>query len=75
MIPATVFFVMTAVCPQVQIVNSTSTWNEIDTKNYTAAKGACSRQFTDAPCLMTFIKTEENVYKATCGEALENHSL
>jgi hypothetical protein len=54
-------------CPEPVIINNTSEWNEVDEKSYQIATSRCAEHYPDAPCLKSFYKTEENVYRALCG--------
>lgn len=54
-------------CPETKVVNRTNEWNETDQRSLGFAHERCEAHFPDSPCLKTFEKREENVYRATCG--------
>jgi len=64
----TAFFTFGLVCSRPKIHNNTDEWNKIDDDTYRSVVVRCQVHFPEAPCLKNFIKTEENVYHAVCGE-------
>jgi len=54
-------------CAFAVIINYTSTWIEIDNINMRAATKRCKIYYPKSPCLVKFIKKEEQVYHAICG--------
>jgi hypothetical protein len=66
-----VFFIATAVlCPKTKIVNHTDFWNATDRQSLVAATKRCGEIYEKSPCLTQFIKIEENLYQAVCGEPI-----
>ncbi len=55
------------VCMQPNIINKTKTWNDLDQQTLKRAQVRCQELYSDAPCLKTFIKKEELLYNAICG--------
>lgn len=57
-------------CPTPVIENRVQTWTENDQWNYETAIKRCPTKFPEAPCLKLFIKKEDYLYEAICGEKL-----
>lgn len=55
-------------CPKTTIINHTKIWTEQDQKTLKGAEKRCGELYEDSPCLKTFIKKEELLYNAVCGE-------
>ena len=68
MLIETVFFTYSAMCVRPKITNPTDEWNKADDDSYRSATARCVVHYPEAPCLKNFIKVEENVYRAICGE-------
>jgi hypothetical protein len=55
-------------CPKVVAVNiSGLPWEAIDSENMKVAGIRCGQKFSDAPCLVQFVKVEKQMYRAICG--------
>ena len=61
------FAVWASDCPETKIINHTQEWNDIDRRSLKSAKKRCKIHYPDSPCVKIFEKTEENVYRVTCG--------
>lgn len=56
-------------CPDTQIINQTKfPWNDFDQQTLNYCKKKCKIEYSDAPCLKKFYKTDELNYFALCGE-------
>ena len=70
MIPQLAFTIVTAfTCPNVTVVNKTSTWGARDDEAMETAKKRCPEVYIKAPCLKIFTKEEDGVYRAICGNS------
>lgn len=58
-------------CQKVQITNLTKTWNKNDQESLELATRRCPEIYPEAPCLKYFIKKEDMLYNAICGELSE----
>jgi len=56
------------VCGVPTVINKTEVWSDHDKYILNTAKQRCGEKFPEAPCLTTFVKKEELVYWAICGE-------
>lgn len=54
-------------CAATLIVNQTDTWTAVDRKAVEVAAKRCVQLYPDAPCLVKFVKLEEQRYNAYCG--------
>ena len=64
----TLIFISAILCSSPEVVNWTSSWNEIDKMSLESATNRCSQIYKEeAPCLKLFFKTDENSYRAICG--------
>lgn len=55
-------------CPSVKLINwSDESWTKEDMKSKRSAQKTCKKVYKDAPCLITFIKTEPQAFRAICG--------
>jgi hypothetical protein len=55
------------VCLMTMFINMTTTFNQQDAKAFTSAQNRC-KVLTGEPCLRSFQKREDGVYRAFCGE-------
>lgn len=55
-------------CPAPTIINKTNTWSNFDTETLNRATKRCPEIF-EGTCLKTFIKKEELLYNAICGNS------
>jgi hypothetical protein len=68
MIPGALALSLAMNCAPTVLDNRTEVWSVTDQKSATSASERCSVYYEDSPCLVRFTKTEENVYRAICGE-------
>lgn len=68
MILETAFFTFGMACARPKITNPSGEWTKADDDSYRSAVIRCVVHFPEAPCLKNFIKIEENIYHAVCGE-------
>lgn len=54
-------------CNPTEILNYTDKWIYIDQESLDYGKKRCVQIYPDSPCLIKFIKKEENTYSAICG--------
>ncbi len=56
-------------CPKVQIiaVNGATWGNKMDKMNLDTATNRCAQLYKNSPCLVSFMKLEDNRYHAVCG--------
>lgn len=54
-------------CQTTVVVNRTSRWGTDDERVLQRAQRRCKEIWSDAPCLKTFDKLDENRYTAKCG--------
>lgn len=55
-------------CPEVHMINTSGeAWTSDDYDNIEAAKIRCGELYSDAPCLVKFVKYDIRSYRATCG--------
>jgi hypothetical protein len=56
-------------CPKTSTINiSGLPWNKDDSENRKHAQMRCGQKFPDAPCLITLVKVDEQIYRAICGD-------
>lgn len=55
-------------CPDATLLGFDSKLNLIERQSLSRAKNHCSELYPEAPCLKKFIKREELVFWAICGE-------
>ena len=68
MVPAALAIVLAAGCGPTVVTNNTDSWTEVDQKSFKSATERCVFYYEDSPCLKSFEKMEENVYRAICSE-------
>lgn len=59
-------------CAAATIINWTNTWNKRDTQAFSRAQDVCASEEYGYSCLKIFLKKEELVYNAICGEDNES---
>lgn len=56
-------------CAATLIINNTQTWTAVDRHAVVKASQRCIQIYPEAPCLIKFVKLEEQRYNAYCGNA------
>jgi hypothetical protein len=68
MIAATVLsLVLSNGCPSTKLIGFNAPLTQDETESLNHAKKRCKEIYTDAPCLKSFEKREEQVFWAICG--------
>lgn len=67
-----IVLLLSLACPNVTVINHTSSWDEQDRQAFNRAYLHCVDEYSKSPCLVRFEKVEEGVYNALCGKPKSN---
>ena len=67
--PATLFLILTVLCPKTVMINKSNLpWNNWDYNRMHYCQERCPKEYDDAPCLKSFYKLGFQDYFCECGK-------